>query len=129
MANTYHCLCTTLILITTHDLESSPRRKEPALDRAHIVALSEENSISRLYNVVEDENVVVKREDGFEQRQLIRCSGCNLIVGYKLDQAHYLEHSIDAARVAYLLPGGLTTTNDMEDGRLPETPDWTKQQI
>src|SRR5277367_6278495 len=37
--NTYHCICTTLLLATTHTLSSLPHRAEPALDKALILAL------------------------------------------------------------------------------------------
>src|SRR5450432_3935847 len=37
--NTYHCLCTSLLLATTHTLSSLPRRAPPSLDSAIIVPL------------------------------------------------------------------------------------------
>src|SRR5436305_6227496 len=37
--NTYHCICSTLLLATTHNLSLLPRRAEPALDKAFILPL------------------------------------------------------------------------------------------
>lgn len=37
--NTYHCLCSTLLLATPCTLSALPRRASPSLDRAHILPL------------------------------------------------------------------------------------------
>src|SRR2546421_9913140 len=37
--NPYHCICSTLLLVTTHNLSLLPRRAEPALDKAFILPL------------------------------------------------------------------------------------------
>ncbi|KAI9714108.1 MAG: hypothetical protein M1828_001230 [Chrysothrix sp. TS-e1954] len=38
--HTYHCLCTTHLLTTSHTLSSLPRRKPPTLDRAYFLPYS-----------------------------------------------------------------------------------------
>ncbi|EXJ92182.1 hypothetical protein A1O3_00732 [Capronia epimyces CBS 606.96] len=140
--NTYHCLCTTLILTTTHKLESLPRRAEPVQDGALILAppvditasgdavrenLKPSNSI--LLNIVSDRRpVIVRRDDGFEKRTLLRCGRCNLVVGYGLDQAHFetAEQDSGQQRPMYLLPGGMLSTADMASGKSAQPPPWAE---
>ena len=113
--NTYHCICTTLILATTHNLETLPTRAAPVQDRSAILPLAPEGTAatpaSSLHNVTEDRKpIVVRREDGFEKRDLLRCNRCNLPVGYKL------VDSEAGADVLYVLPDGLVTTEKMKEG-------------
>lgn len=63
--------------------------------------------------------MVIRREDGFEKRVLLRCGRCRLVVGYRLDQSQ-LGGDGDAEKVVYLLPGGLVTTEEMKSGKMPE---------
>jgi hypothetical protein len=138
---TYHCLCSTLILTTTHDLESLPRRSNPTQDGALILAsptvISETDEVSIesqrassiFTNVVSDRKpVIIRREDGFEKKILLRCARCKLVLGYNLDDAHF-ETLNDGARPTYLLPGGLTDTRSMRKGNLPEAPAWAVQAV
>lgn len=127
-AHTFHCLCTTLILVSVRELDALQRRTERALDKAYVIRVADEKAQSRLLNVTQDEEVVVEVANGFERRRLIKCTKCKLIVGYKLDQTHYPDSSIDAENIAYLLPGGLMSTEDMQAGKIPENPAWAKQE-
>lgn len=166
--NSYHCLCTTLLLVTTHDLNSLSRRAEPALDRALILPLpaasklaGEENEsgegtqtgdgidvgYSLLLSTTQDRKpTIVRREDGFEKRTLLRCGRCRLVVGYKLDPAHFgagkatmagldqgegdaevgrmTGNADEAVEVVYLLPGGLVSSEELKSGKTPEVVEW-----
>ncbi|KAI9704774.1 MAG: hypothetical protein M1836_006554 [Candelina mexicana] len=178
---TYHCLCTHLVLASTHSLTSLPHRSSPGLDKALILPLppppqstsDSESSDSEgtpeaegppsqeilprkkkakrtkdnelgysliLAMTLDRKPVVVRREDGFEKRYLWRCGRCRLVVGYQLDDIHYTTTSTAGvgkegdgkrgvgdqegkgkgrAKVVYLLPGGLLTTEDMKAGKVP----------
>lgn len=140
--HTYHCLCTTLILASTHDLQGLPRRQEPAQDGALVLAppiditISDtinaeiaQSTSSVLLNVVPERRpVVVRREDGFEKRILLRCARCRLAIGYMLDESHFENDKGQAqSRPVFLLPGGLLSTADMVEGKQAETPLWAEQ--
>jgi hypothetical protein len=174
--NTYHCICTTLLLATTHTLSSLPRRTEPALDKALILPLppasrlaatgekaeeveddaepqareaSGDVGYSLLLATTQDRKpTMVRREDGFEKRVLLRCGRCRLVVGYKLDGAHFRTEGPEAVgkstdrepgdvelgrktqtgdkgiEVVYLLPGGLVSSEDLKSGKTPEVVEW-----
>ena len=176
--NTYHCICTTLLLATTHCLSSLPRRTEPALDKALILPLppaprlaaagenaeeveddaesqardaSGDVGYSLLLATTQDRKpMMVRREDGFEKRVLLRCGRCRLVVGYKLDGAHFGTEAVEAVgkstggeqgpgdaeegrktrtgdegmEVVYLLPGGLMSSEDLKSGKTPEVVEW-----
>jgi len=140
--NTYHCLCTTLVLATPYHLEALPKRAPPVLDGAIILPPPVERAsstgsapCSTLYNVVPDRKaIVVRREDGFEKRTVLRCSRCKLMLGYNLDSVHFeAPGNADAdaeadAQPVYLLPGGLSSTSDMRNGQIPPPPDWATDQ-
>lgn len=66
---------------------------------------------------------MIRREDGFEKRTLLRCGRCKLVVGYSLSPS---EDSGSQARQTYLLPGGLVSTADMATGAAAETPPWAE---
>lgn len=70
--------------------------------------------------------VVVRREDGFEKRILMRCGRCRLVIGYRLDgEGQDGRKERERERVVYLLPGGLMETEDMVAGRAPvREEDW-----
>jgi hypothetical protein len=175
--NTYHCICTTLLLATTHTLSSLPRRAEPALDKAFILPLPpvsrlaagggtaaevEDDAEAQAGNVSGDvgyslllattqdrKPTMVRREDGFEKRVLLRCGRCRLVVGYKLDRAHFGTQGAEIGKttgpeqgpgdaesgreartadegieVAYVLPGGLVSSEDLKSGKTPEVVEW-----
>ena len=133
--NTYHCICTTLILATIFDLNTLPRRNSPGRDEAIILPLqiqkkltSEDTTIcSVLHNFNADRNpVIVRREDGFEKRSLLRCQRCNLCVGYEVLDMEGDQHVAENSLV-YLLPGGLVSTVEMKEGKQPKEPPWAKE--
>ncbi|KAH0831723.1 hypothetical protein AYO21_10715 [Fonsecaea monophora] len=137
---TYHCLCTTLVLATAHDLNSLPRRNEPVQDGALILAppvditrveslemLESKPATSVLLNVAPERRpVMIRREDGFEKRTLLRCIRCKLVLGYNLDDSQF-EKQEGNPRPVYLLPGGLLSTQDMVEGKQAQTPAWAEQ--
>lgn len=109
--NTYHCPCSTLLIATTFDLDTLPRRASPALDQAIILPVSHATALTTLENLSEDAPVVVRREDGFERRILHRCVRCRTIIGYEL------EDKSRSGNVFYVLPGWLQTTEAMATGK------------
>ncbi|KAE8376000.1 hypothetical protein BDV26DRAFT_294517 [Aspergillus bertholletiae] len=144
--HTHHCrFCNHLLLATTRDIPSLPRRKDPAKDKAIILPLptpgtSEDADSTRqehytilLSTTVPDRKAtLVRREDGFEKRLFLRCGRCRVVVGYFLDGALFPMTSVAASasaddgedgerkeKVVYLLPGALMETEVMGDeGRL-----------
>ncbi|KAI9678245.1 MAG: hypothetical protein M1817_006190 [Caeruleum heppii] len=84
--------------------------------------------------------LIIRRDDGFEKRRLVRCGRCRVVVGYVLDEVHYEttastamrssetgpgrpeDGKSDRVKVVYLLPGGLLSTAEMAEGKKPE--DW-----
>lgn len=130
--NTYHCICTTLILATSLDLSLLAKRKENA-DGALILPLSTTDSDSNvsptsiLQNLVaERKPVVIKRDDGFEKRTLRRCKRCDLVIGYELDETHFDGSEVRADDVVYILPGSLQSTQNMKTEKPLETPSWAQ---
>lgn len=162
--NTYHCICSTLLLATTHSLSSLARRTEPALDKAYILPLPPASRLagasagkdetvpqirdklevgySLLLSTTQDrKSTMVRREDGFEKRTLLRCGRCRLVVGYKLDPVHFgptesglagrelgdVGEEGDAdenVETVYLLPGGLISSESLKNGKILEVVDW-----
>ena len=150
---TYHCACTQLLLATAHDLKTLPRRSSPAIDKAIILprssstdgddtssgwakADSADSTEARygysVWTSVESDRlpILIRREDGFEKRFLLRCGRCRLIVGYKLEQTQY-EASADSARrnkapidIVYILPGALVGTEEMQRGEIAQQAEW-----
>jgi hypothetical protein len=138
--NTYHCLCTSLLLASTHTLSSLPRRSTStgSLDTAIILPLpsspptfsdSEQQDLPAegytitLGMVKASKTTVIRREDGFEKRFLWRCARCNVVVGYEMAGQDRME--VDGGKgkegyegkVMYVLPGGITSTDVIETGR------------
>ncbi|OJJ42705.1 hypothetical protein ASPZODRAFT_20232 [Penicilliopsis zonata CBS 506.65] len=145
--NTYHCrFCNHLLLASTHRISSLPRRKEPCRDRAYILPLNDdeqdeqdeqqdqqeeqaddkkekrtEYTILLSTAIPERKATMVRREDGFERRVLVRCGRCRVCVGYFLDPMHFKrvhreeeeERDTENARVVYLLPGSVVDTEGM----------------
>lgn len=125
VTHTYHCICTSLVLATTTELATLPKRR---LDKSSICQLPPSpspDSISRvdthyalLLSTVPDRSaVVIRLEDGFEKRYLQRCGRCKVVVGYHLDLSQYEESKDRLGKredVVYLLPGGLLNTGDMQ---------------
>lgn len=135
---TYHCLCSTILLATPYPLSALPRRAPPSLDNAHILPLPPlaRTTITTTATIATPENtealplpslltqnmrparkvVVVRREDGFEKRRVFRCGRCGVGVGYEILEGGEEEGvGVEKGRVIYLLEGGL-----VETGRLGE---------
>ncbi|PYH80139.1 hypothetical protein BO82DRAFT_355711 [Aspergillus uvarum CBS 121591] len=156
--HTNHCrYCNHLLLATTREIPTLPRRKPPAQDAALILPLPRAGEEEELddTNTPNPENdaaaaaakqpqphytillsttipdrkpTVVRREDGFEKRRLLRCGRCRVVVGYFLDAVHFPSGGVgetadededeegkgQRAKVVYLLPGALMETGVME---------------
>ena len=120
--HTYHCICHTLILAAYHALESLPTRAS-AKDGAIIVAPT---SQAQVVHAIEDgKAMVIRREDGFEKRKLVKCERCRLVVAYRLDADHFEDSSQEEGReTLYVLPGALVDTAGMMADKTPEVPAW-----
>lgn len=122
---TYHCLCTQLSLATTAPLEALPKRQ---LDAAAIATCGDFASASKPTLTmqalsVDDKATVLKLDDGFEKRYAVRCTRCGLAAGYQLDKSHFSGtegQSGPRTDVVYILPGGLSTTEETREGRSME---------
>lgn len=100
--HTYHCVCTSLLLASTHSLSSLPRRSSDAgsIDAAHILPQSATSDLlnkadlhqklplegyTMLLGLDKDtKKIIIRRNDGFEKRILYRCSRCRIVVGYEV---------------------------------------------
>jgi hypothetical protein len=111
--NTYHCLCTSLVLATTHDLALLPRRDLasssdgatilpipllPSNEESDLEALpSQDQSLPEegytlLLSLIADKRAtIVRRSDGFEKRVLYRCGRCAVTVGYEIREAPQVD--------------------------------------
>jgi hypothetical protein len=138
--HTYHCACTSLLLATTTARPAHPRRAT-SLDRATILPLhSDAHPPSATIphttplSMTPDRRVTtIRREDGFEKRILWRCGRCRVVVGYELDPSHFetatageggeagegssAAHEAGVARVLYILPGWVQSTEHMASGK------------
>lgn len=179
---THHCrFCNHLLLATTRDLSTLPRRREPGRDAAVILPLpvsdapdddEDDDDLDKDEDEDEDGNdeaegdgvntaqktepsaqpetrtekeqqttstskpkqegkeysillsttlpdrraVLVRRDDGFEKRTMLRCGRCRVVVGYFLDKAHFGSSGSAggaAGNVVYLLPAALVDTGSM----------------
>lgn len=73
---------------------------------------------------VSTQPTIIRRQDGFEKRFLIRCGRCRVVCGYALDKIHFplkkdkngggdAEGKDDGADVVYILPGAVVETGEM----------------
>jgi len=125
VVHTYHCICHTLILATHHNLASLPARAS-SKDIAKIVPLTSQAQV--VHTIEEYKPVIVRREDGFEKRSLVRCERCRLVVAYKLDADHFEDDSKEGgAGTLYVLPGALIDTVGMMAGKTPDVPVWARE--
>ncbi|KAH8590497.1 hypothetical protein B0O99DRAFT_303746 [Bisporella sp. PMI_857] len=145
--HTYHCICSSLLLASTHTVTSLPRRAPPALDSAIILPLSsptpnESNSLpSEGYTILlalepDSKPLIIRKEDGFERRLPYRCTRCNLVVGYEIfpdvgfaqstlptthnsgnEEGKDKDVEAYTGKILYLLPAGLQSTETMAKGR------------
>lgn len=108
---TQHCrFCNHLLLATTRDLSTLPRRSAPAADASIILPLeklrsdgeqeretsthtpSTKNVTLLLSTTIPDRRAtLIRREDGIEKRILLRCGRCRVVLGYYLDRVHWGE--------------------------------------
>lgn len=123
--HTYHCICHTLVLAAHDALESLPTRAS-SKDGARIVTPA---SQAQIVHTIEDvKPVIIRREDGFEKRTLVRCERCRLVLAYKLDPDHFEENSKDAGvGTLYVLPGALVDTAGMMADKTPDVPAWARE--
>lgn len=122
-ARSYHCICTTFILAMNYELESLPVRAEPALDKAIILPIQDDgagNEHVSFYNVNSDHKpIVIRREDGFEKRTLLRCERCSLTIGYKINREMATEEQRHLDEdITYILPGSLVSTEAVKAGKV-----------
>lgn len=137
---TYHCICSTLLIASTHTLTSLPRRsKEAALDHSIVLPLPSPSSAdltspvgpegyTTLLSLTADQRpTIVRKEDGFERRFCYRCSRCSLVVGYEVqnegdglletNEGSSMEglwaNGVYKGSVLYVMPGGLRSTEGM----------------
>lgn len=136
---TYHCLCTNLVIATTYTLSALLQRAKPSLDSAYILPCPgpqleaaevdphnfEDVPAGKDHTFVlslsADKPSMIRREDGFEKRWLLRCQRCKLVVGYQLDGAQSEQENEEAMTgrrgdVMYVLQGALSTTAEMKSG-------------
>lgn len=122
--HTYHCICHTLILATHRALQSLSTRAS-SKDGARIVAPALQAQV--VHTIEDGKPMIIRREDGFEKRRLIRCERCRLVVAYKLDVEHFEDNSKEAGvGTLYILPGGLMDTASMMENKAPEVPSWAR---
>lgn len=142
---THHCLCSNIILATTHTIAKLPRRAEPSLDNAYILPCpplprldgeddggADSDAVADLprqytllISLAAQAPLTVRRRDGFEKRYRLRCGRCSLVIGYHLDWAQFRKEEEQAEEmgrrsdVVYILPGALVTTEEMKEGKRP----------
>ncbi|KAG9677206.1 hypothetical protein KCU99_g1932, partial [Aureobasidium melanogenum] len=124
IVNTYHCICTQLVLASTSSLESLKTRTS---DSSHILPLPDLSSTSStshyasLANTITDTKpTVIRCEDGFEKRYFHKCGRCELSIGYSLDKSQFEDTNTSSGPredVVFLIPGGLMSTENMKSGK------------
>lgn len=119
---TYHCLCTQLSLATTAPLEDLPKRQSDAAVIATVGDFASPARPSLTFQALsaDAKATVLKLDDGFERRYVVRCTRCGLAAGYHLDKSQFAgveSESGPKTDVVYVLPGGLMTTGEMREGR------------
>ncbi|KAK2759537.1 hypothetical protein FQN54_003016 [Arachnomyces sp. PD_36] len=113
--------------------EESQAQKQLNLLRKHYTILLSTTLPDRRHTVI-------RREDGFEKRLLLRCGRCRVVVGYVLDEeAHRIRPGTTTTgekdadqdkegkrKVVYILPGSLVGTDEMGDDLKVEKEEWAK---
>lgn len=138
---TYHCLCNTHVLTTTHDLSLLPRRASPSLDKAYILPCPPQPTVrsaddakdyTQLTSSIRSGKAfIIQGSDGLEKRFPMMCQRCGLVVGFWLDRSQFKGGESDQESqattqqgkhedVVYILPGAVVTTADMKAGHMPE---------
>lgn len=143
LLNLYHCLCTNLVLATTYNLSDLPQRAKPCLDAAYILPwpaggghldlddldanedLPARHDHTFVLSFRSGQPIMIRGEEGFEKRYPLCCDRCKLVVAYQLDHSQFSQETeqVTAAGtrhdVLFVLPGGLVTTAEMKEGKLP----------
>lgn len=127
--HSYHCICSTFLVATNYDLSSLPVRRDPALDKAILLPTGDNDDsdgpTTILQSLVADRQpTAIRRDDGFEKRILLKCQRCNLVIGYRLEQAQFKDQAIQSDHVVYILPGALVSTDEMMNEKVPVQPEW-----
>jgi hypothetical protein len=122
--HTYHCICTQLVLASTSTLESLKARTS---DLSYILPLPSLSSTSTTSHyaslsntITDDKPTVIRLEDGFEKRYFHKCGRCELNIAYSLDKSQFEDTKTSLGvreDVAYLVPGGLVSTEDTKSGK------------
>lgn len=72
-------------------------------------------------------SLVVRREDGFEKRWILRCGRCNLVVAYQLDWSQFGDEAREKVGrrldILYLLPKSTVMTEALQKGRIASEKD------
>jgi len=107
--NTYHCLCSSLLLATTHTLSSLPRRAPPSLDSAIIVPLPPAPQPPASSRSSEDgseaEDTPSRKQQEPKQPQLSEL-GYTLLLSTTLDRRPTLTRRSDGFERRYLVRCG-----------------------
>lgn len=120
---TYHCICGQLACATSPALTALKTR---STDQARICAVSQQAQGSEFVEldarvIKENEPVMLRMDDGFEPRYLIRCVRCSAVIGYQLDQMQVTPDAKTTGRyneVVYLLEAGLLATQELAARKL-----------
>jgi hypothetical protein len=122
--HTYHCICTQLVLASTSTLQSLKTRTS---DSSYILPLPDLSSTSTTSQyalltstITDDTPTVIRLEDGFEKRYFHKCGRCELNIAYSLDKSQFEDTKASSGAredVAFLIPGGLVSTEDMKSGK------------
>ncbi|KAI9860251.1 MAG: hypothetical protein M1824_003251 [Vezdaea acicularis] len=97
------------------EADASRRREKKLNARAN----EQRQGYSVLLSVTYDKKpMIIRRDDGFEKRHIFRCGRCRGIVGYGIDSAATGHGQEQDLKIAYLLPGGLMTTEEMRAGKV-----------
>ena len=122
--HTYHCICTQLVLASTSTLENLKTRTS---DSSYILLLPDLSSTSTTSHyaslantITDDKPTVIRLEDGFEKRYFHKCGRCELSIAYSLDKSQFDDTKTSSGArgdVAFLIPGGLVSTEDMKSGK------------
>lgn len=126
-AESYHCICGTLLLVLPGyaNLEGLPRRKAKDLEQTPVLVIKS-NIIPQpvVLNSARDKKaLIVKRPDGYEKRWLWKCTRCKVPWAYELNSEGREQDSTEG-RAMCLLADGLTSTPELEkminDTKLPD---------
>ena len=93
---TYHCLCTSLLLATPASLNNLPKRRRDGAVICHTSPPTSATSTTVTPStaartvvppdstILSPDPIILRLEDGFEKRWHLICSRCELKVGYRL---------------------------------------------